>query len=101
MTKGVQFNILMVLMASRINFVDIYTFYNELDLSVVELLLEELDISCAVKTLDPVRSGAGGDVTKYPEKRLAVEVGDAESARRVIVEAIQTGVISGDGRFLT
>jgi len=43
LTKAARFNILKVLMASRINFVDIYTFYNEMDLNVVELLFEELN----------------------------------------------------------
>ncbi|MBI5826750.1 MAG: hypothetical protein HZB22_03350 [Deltaproteobacteria bacterium] len=38
-------------MASRINFIDIYSFYDEIDASVIETLLEDYDISCAVRTL--------------------------------------------------
>jgi hypothetical protein len=98
LTKGAHFNILKVLMATRINFVDIYTFYNDMDLNVVELLFEDLNISCSVKTLNPLKND--DNLESYPEKRIAVEEGDVGSARSVIVEAIESGIISKDGRFV-
>lgn len=85
-------------MASRINFVDIYVFYNDMDLEVVEVLFEDLNISCAVKTINPLREDE--DLAACPEKRVAVEEQDVVEAKRIIGEAIETGIISSDGRFV-
>lgn len=94
MTKWPHFNILIEPMASRINFIDIYSFYDELDASVIETLLEDYDISCSIRTFNPF-----ADADAYFEKRIAVEEDKVENARRIINDARKNGVISRDGRF--
>lgn len=84
-------------MAVRINFIDLYTFYNEIDASVVEALLEDYSISCSVRTLNMMRVPAQKD---FPEKRIAVEMGKIADAKKIINDAIKKGVISSDGRFI-
>lgn len=83
-------------MASRINFIDLYSFYNELDASVIEILMEDYNISCAIRTLGFLSSTDMGD---YIEKRISVEEDKIENARRIIRDAIRSGVISKEGRF--
>lgn len=84
----------MELMASRINFIDLYSFGNELDASVIETLMEDYDISCSVRTLNSPH-----DADEYFEKRIAVEEDKVENARRIINAALRNGVISKEGRF--
>lgn len=94
MTKQPHFNILIEPMASRINFIDIYSFYDELDANVIETLLEDYDISCSIRTFNP-----SADPDAYFEKRIAVEEDKVENVRRIIDDARRSGVISREGRF--
>jgi len=81
-------------MASRINFIDIYSFDNELDASVIETLMQDYDISCSIRTFN-----FSHDADEYFEKRIAVEEDKVENARRIINAALRNGVISKEGRF--
>lgn len=85
-------------MATRINFIDLYSIYNDLDASVIETLMEGCNITCAIRTLGKVRFSAD---LGYLEKRIAVEEEKLENARKLISEAIRNGVISREGKFRT
>ncbi|MDO8426977.1 MAG: hypothetical protein Q7T24_05635 [Deltaproteobacteria bacterium] len=82
-------------MATRINFIDLYSFYNELDGSVIETLMEDYRITCSIRTLGQPRIYT----EDYLEKRIAVEQEKLESARKIINDAIRSGVISREGKF--
>lgn len=84
-------------MATRINFIDLYSSFNDLDMSVIENLMEGRRITCSIRTLGKVRFAT--DIAAYLEKRIAVEEDKIESARVIIKEAIRSGVISRDGKF--
>ncbi len=84
-------------MASRINFVDLYSFYNELDSFVIEALMAESSISCSVRSLSS--RFAAPEAEDGSELRMAVEEGSLESARKIINEAISNGVITQEGEF--
>lgn len=87
-------------MATRINYVDLYSFYNDMDATVIASLMEGYDISCSMKTLGTGRLGP--DLGAYSqEKRISVEEGKIENARNIIWDAIRNGVISRDGRFMS
>ncbi len=83
-------------MATRINFVDLYSFYNDIDATVIETLMEDYNISCSVRTLGVARSF---DSHEFGERRMAVEEDRVESARKIISDAIKSGVISKEGKF--
>ncbi len=86
-------------MATRINYVDLYSFYNDMDATVIASLMEGYDISCSLKTLGTGRLGP--DLSAYSqEKRISVEEGKIENARSIIWDAIRNGVISREGRFM-
>ena len=91
------FFILKGLMATRINFIDLYSIYNELDANVIESLMEGFNITCSIRTLGRERFAT--DVSGYLEKRIAVEEDKIENARKLINEAIRNGVISKEGKF--
>ncbi|MBI2413057.1 MAG: hypothetical protein HYV24_07605 [Deltaproteobacteria bacterium] len=84
-------------MATRINFIDLYSFFNELDASVIETLMEDYNISCSIRTLGPIRFST--DTSNYQEKRISVESDKVENARKIINDAIRSGVISKEGKF--
>jgi len=84
-------------MATRINFIDLYSIYNELDANVIESLMEGFNITCSIRTLGRDRTST--DVSGYLEKRIAVEEDKLENARKLINEAIKNGVISREGKF--
>lgn len=98
-------------MASKINFVDLYAFYDELDGSILENLMEDYHISCSIRILrgtpqspNPAGSGAthGNRDATYDNcgtMMIAVEKESIENARQIIAEAIRNGVISKEGRF--
>lgn len=86
-------------MATRIKFIDLYSFYNELDASVIETLMEDCNITCSIRTLGKVRFST--DMGAYLEKRIAVEEDKLEYAKKIINEAIRNGVISKEGKFRT
>ncbi|HBG46940.1 MAG TPA: hypothetical protein DDW94_08120 [Deltaproteobacteria bacterium] len=86
-------------MATRINFIDLYSFYNDLDASVIETLMEGRNITCSIRTLGKVRFAT--DMGAYLETRIAVEEGSIENARKIIRDAIRNGVISKEGKFRT
>lgn len=84
-------------MATRINFIDLYSFYNEMDANVIETLMEDYNIPCSVRTLG---SGRASDLQSFTmEKRIAVEEDKVENARKIIRDAIMNGVISREGKF--
>lgn len=85
------------IMATRIHFVDLYSFYNDLDVSVIERLMEEYNISCSIKTIGSTRFLT--DFGEHQEKRIAVEEEKVENARKIIEDAIKRGVISKEGMF--
>ncbi len=82
-------------MATRINFIDLYSFYNEIDASVIETIMEDYRITCSIRTLGQARFYT----EDYLEKRIAVEQEKIESARKIINDAIRSGVISKEGKF--
>jgi putative signal transducing protein len=84
-------------MATRINFIELYSFYNDLDVSVIERLMEDYSISCSIKTLHTSRFPANPG--EFQEKRMAVEEDKVENARKIINDAIRSGVISKEGKF--
>lgn len=81
-------------MATRINFIDLYSFYNDLDATIVETLMEDYNISCSIRTFGGMRSFGSS-----AEKRIAVEEDKIENAKRIIADAIRSGVISREGKF--
>ena len=86
-------------MATKINFIDLYSFYNDLDASVIENLMEGCNITCSIRPLGKVRFAT--DMNSYLEKRIAVEEEKIENARNIIRDAIRSGVISREGKFRT
>lgn len=82
-------------MATRINFIDLYSFYNEIDASVIETIMEDYRITCSIRTLGQARFYT----EDHLEKRIAVEQEKIESARKIINDAIRSGVISKEGKF--
>lgn len=84
-------------MATRINFIDLYSCYNETDASVVETLFEDYSITCSIRVLaeTPVSEETSG----YYEKRISVEEDNVENAKRIINAALKNGVISRQGKF--
>jgi hypothetical protein len=84
-------------MATRINFKDIYSIENELDVDIIALLLEEYDISCSIRNFG---FGSMPSMKKPQEKRVSVEAADAISARGILEDAIRKGMISTDGKFV-
>ncbi len=84
-------------MATRINFKDIYSIENELDVDIIELLLGEYDISCSIRNFGLCSKES---MKKLSEKRVAVEAVDAENARGILEEAIRKGMISPEGKFV-
>lgn len=97
MTFPWKFYILRAIMANRINFIDLYSIYNDLDASVIETLMEGFNITCSIRTLGRERFTT--DMSGYLEKRIAVEEEKLENARKLISEAIRNGVISKEGKF--
>lgn len=83
-------------MATRINFIDLYSFYNGLDATVIETLMEDYNISCSVRAFGSSSSFESGE---FGEKRIAVEEDRVENARKIIIDAIKSGVISREGKF--
>lgn len=83
-------------MATRINFIDLYSFYNDLDATVIETLMEDYNISCSIRTFGSTRSF---DSHEFGEKRIAVEEDKIENAKKIITDAIRSGVISKEGKF--
>ena len=86
-------------MATRINYIDVYSFYSELEAGVMESLMDDYRIGCSIRTLSPL--GPGSDPSGFPEKRIAVEKEKVESARVIIKDAIRKGMLSGEGRFVS
>lgn len=86
-------------MATRINLIDLYSFYNDIDASVIETLMEDYNISCSIRSLTPIR--LSGELSGLNEKRIAVEEAKIEYARKIINDAIKNGVISKEGKFRT
>ncbi len=85
-------------MATRINFVEVYSARSEFDASVIETLMEDYNIHCSIRTLGAMRFSA--DPMDMPENRILVEEDKADSARKIITGAIRSGVISKEGRFV-
>lgn len=98
LTKRGVFNILKKIMATRIHFIDLYSFHNELDSFVIEAMMADLNISCSIRSL--ATRFASDPSAMDSELRMSVEEESIESARRVIDEALRNGVISRDGEFM-
>lgn len=94
-------------MATRIPLIDVYSFYNELDSRVIEAILEGQSISCAVRTIkttrtfDPAINGTQNwrEAAERNETKISVEHDKLEAAKKIIYNAIQSGVISREGKF--
>lgn len=99
MTKRRVFNILKRPMASKINFIEIYSSFNEIDANVIELLMRDYNINCSMRTLGFLRLAT--DLDELPEKRIAVEEDKVDRAKKIINEAIRNGVISDEGKFVS
>lgn len=98
LTNAGFFRYTQMAMAIRINFIDLYSFYNEIDATVIETLMEDYNITCSVRTLGAGRPSF--DINGYNlEKRIAVEEEKIEYARKIIRDAIRNGVISKEGKF--
>ncbi|MBI5562433.1 MAG: hypothetical protein HY894_06240 [Deltaproteobacteria bacterium] len=82
-------------MASKINLIDLYAFYNAFDADVLETLMAGSHISCRIKNCSATSHGNG----EHAEMRIAVEHGMVEDAKRIISDAIRCGVISAVGKF--
>jgi len=85
-------------MANRINFIELYSFYNDVDCSVIETLFSDFNINAQVRTVGVSRLSA--DMWDFPEKRVAVEEDSVENARKIINDAIKNGVITSEGCFI-
>lgn len=78
-------------MAQRIGFVDIYVLYDDMDATIAEELLEEHNIDCIIRELDVA------DTVERHQRlgmRIAVEEEKKEQARRIIADAVRSGLIS-------
>ncbi len=84
-------------MATRINFKDIYSIENDLDVNIIALLLEEYDISCSIRNFGLCSAKS---MKKAPVKRVAVEAVDVNNARGILQDAIRKGMISPNGKFV-
>lgn len=84
-------------MATKINLIDLYSFYNDIDASVIETLMEDYNISCSIRSLGGMHlSPNAGD---FLEKRISVEAEKLDNAKKIILDAIKSGVISREGKF--
>ena len=84
-------------MATRIDFIDIYSFYDEIDSYIIESLMDGSRISCCIKSLAniPLKPTVGD----FSEKRVSVEADKAEEACTLLAEAVRSGIISREGKF--
>ena len=85
-------------MATRINFIEVYSAHSEFDATVIESLMDDYNIHCSIRTPGMLRFSVSP--TDMPEKIILVEEGKADSARKIINYAIRNGVISKEGRFV-
>lgn len=84
-------------MASRINYINVYSLYDEIDASVLKKILEEYNIPCMVKEIGFVFEDFSEE--ESAEVRIMVEEDNVDSAKRLISNAIEKGIISEQGRF--
>ena len=97
LTKDYGLTILKKPMANRINFKDLYTFYNDFDASIAEALVEENNITFSMRTLGSSRYST--DTSDFGERLLAVEEERVDAARKILSDAIRNGTISDEGSF--
>ncbi|MFQ5465323.1 MAG: hypothetical protein ACE5EI_05285 [Thermodesulfobacteriota bacterium] len=83
-------------MATRINFIDLYSFYDDIDSYVIESLMDGSNVSFSIRSLGADRSSGAWSPD---EKRIAVEEDKVELARKLLGRAIRSGAISREGRF--
>lgn len=85
-------------MATSIKFRNVYALYDDIDAGIIENLLEDLEIVCIVKSLEPFKEDSLDKKNAYT-KHIAVEVDKWDSAVEIISAAIDSGLISNDGAF--
>lgn len=96
LTNSSGYNILKN-MASRIALIDIYTFRNPYDGNILESLMYDSNISCKINA----RFAQRFDDDDFLEKSISVEKELADNARNIIRVAINSGILSAEGRFKT
>lgn len=84
-------------MANRINFVDLYSFYNDMDCTLLASIMDGYSICYSIRTFGAPHVNA--DSNGYRERLVSVEQEKAENARKIIDEAIRNGVLSKEGKF--
>jgi hypothetical protein len=85
-------------MATRINFIDLYYLYDDVDARVIKNLLEDFEIDCSLRQVkvykDPLTD------REHSEKMIAVEEDKVEKAQKIIKDALQKGIVSQKGAFM-
>ena len=84
-------------MANRISFVDLYSFYNDMDGTLLTSMMDGYSICYSIRAFGAPHINA--DSKEYRERLVSVEQEKAESVRNIINEAIRNGVLSKEGKF--
>lgn len=84
-------------MATKINFIDVYSFFDEMDSMMMESIMDERNISFSMRTFGKPRFSAG--LYDNFERRMAVEEDKVDYALRLLFDAMKSGMISREGKF--
>ncbi len=84
-------------MANKISFVDLYSFYNDMDAALIASMMDGYNICHSIRTFGAPHIKADSDELR--ERLVSVEQEKAESARKIINEGIKSGVLSKEGKF--
>jgi hypothetical protein len=84
-------------MATRINFIDVYSFFDEMDSMMMESIMDDRNISFSIRTFGWSRFSAGHN--DFFERRMAVEEDKVDYVLRLLFDAMKNGMISREGRF--
>ena len=79
-------------MATRIPFIDLYLINDDVEVNIIEEIFNDYDIGFVVKT-------ACIEAQLVCDKVIAVEEDQILEAKKILLMAINNGVISGEGGF--
>jgi len=84
-------------MANKISFIDLYSFYNDMDGTLITSMMDGYNICYSIRMFGAPHIKA--DSTEYRERLVSVEQEKAENARKIINEGIRSGALSKEGKF--
>ena len=84
-------------MATKINFIDVYSFFDEMDSMMMESIMDERNISFSMRTFGRPRFSVGYNAPF--ERRMAVEEDKVDYALKLLFDAMKSGMITREGKF--